>query len=158
MTNRTQDIEQKLKDLAIILPETAAAAANYVPYRVAGGLVFISGQLPWLNGQKDFIGVLGHDLTLEQGQMAARNCAINILTHLKSAINGDWARVDSCVKLGGFVNSTADFTKQPLVINGASDLLVDIFGDAGRHARFAVSAPSLPFGVAVEIDAIFALK
>ncbi len=151
------NIETKLKELGFDLPAVAAPAANYVPYVVSGKTVFVSGQIPFLNGEKMHMGTVGDDLTSDDGVKAAQACALNILAQVNDAVGGDWSKVKRCVKLGGFVNSTPDFTDQPAVINGASNLIADAMGDAGKHARFAVSAPSLPLGVAVEIDAIFEL-
>lgn len=148
-------LKAKLEELGKELPAVAAPAANYVPYVVSGNTVFVSGQIPFLNGQKMHMGTVGDDLNTEQGAKAAEACALNILAQVNEAVGGDWARVKRCVKLGGFVNSTPDFTEQPQVINGASNLIAEVMGDAGKHARFAVSAPSLPLGVAVEIDAVF---
>jgi len=147
-------IETRLADLGITLPSAPMPAANYVPFVVTGKLVFISGQISQNEGGL-IKGRLGADMDVEAGAGAARACGIAILAQLKNACEGDLARVVRAVKLGGFVNSTPDFTDQPKVINGASDLMVAVFGDAGRHARAAVSAPSLPLGVAVEIDAVF---
>lgn len=152
------DIHAKLQELSLALPNAAAPAANYVPYVISGNHVFISGQIPFLNGEPMHKGRLGEDLGIREGADAAKACALNILGQLNAAINGDWNRVKQCVKLGGFVNSTPDFTDQPAVINGASNLMVAVLGDIGRHARFAVSAPSLPLGVAVEIDAVFEIE
>ena len=149
------DIAQKLSDLGLELPAVAAPAANYVPYVVSGSHIYVSGQIPFLNGEKMNMGRLGGDLDIEAGVMAAQACALNILAQINEAVEGDWGRVKRCVKLGGFVNCTPDFTDHPKVINGASDLIGQVMGDAGKHARFAVGAPSLPFGVAVEIDAVF---
>lgn len=154
----TQDFLKRLDEQGCSLPEVAAPAANYVPYVVSNNVVYISGQLPFLNGVQSHIGRLGDTIEIAGGQQAAQNCALNILAQLNQAIDGEWQRLDRCLKLGGFVNSTMNFTDQPSVINGASDLLGSILGEQGRHARFAVSANSLPFGVAVEIDATFALK
>ncbi len=148
-------IDARLKELGIELPEAAVPAANYVPFVVTGNTVFISGQVPFENGELKFIGKLDRDFTIEEGQACARLVCLNILAQLKTACGGDLDRVVQCVKLGGFVNSPPDFDQQPAVVNGASDLMVEVFGDAGRHARFAVGAPALPFDVAVEIDAIF---
>ena len=148
-------VNQKLRALGLDLPKPGAAAGTYVPYVQTGNLVFISGQVPLGPKGLEFQGKLGRDISLEQGQAAARLCALNLLAQLKAACNGDLDRVKRCVKLGGFVNATPEFDQHPAIINGASDLLVEIFGEAGRHARFAVAAPSLPFNVAVEIDAIF---
>jgi enamine deaminase RidA (YjgF/YER057c/UK114 family) len=153
----THPIETRLIALGITLPAAPPPAANYVPYVVTGNLVHISGQISQdANGL--IKGRLGETMDVAQGAAAARACAIAILAQLKSAVGGDFSRVVRAVKLGGFVNSTADFIDQPKVINGASDLLVEVLGDAGRHARAAVSAPSLPLGVAVEIDAIFEIS
>ncbi|MCB1651238.1 MAG: RidA family protein [Alphaproteobacteria bacterium] len=148
-------IVQKLQKLGYELPQAAAPAANYVPYVVSGSHIYISGQIPFLNGQSMHLGRVGDDLTLEQGVEAAKACALNILAQAHAAVDGDWGRIKRLVKLGGFVNCTPDFTDQPKVVNGASDLMVAVMGEAGKHARFAVGAPSLPLGVAVEIDAMF---
>ncbi len=151
------NLAEKLQTLGYDLPEAAAPAANYVPYVVSGGHVYVAGQIPFLNGKKLHIGRLGEDLNMEDGVEAARACALNILAQANAAVDEDWAKIKRLVKLGGFVNCTADFYDHPKVVNGASDLMVAVMGEAGRHARFAVGAPSLPFGVAVEIDAIFEL-
>jgi len=148
-------IAQKLSELNISVPEAAAPAANYVPYMRSGNLLFISGQLPFENGQLIHKGRLGENVSIEDGYKAARQCAINIIAQIKAA--GGLEKVARIVRLGGFVNSTADFTDQPKVVNGASDLFVAVFGDAGRHARAAVGSPSLPLGVAVEVDAVVEL-
>ncbi|HZD24632.1 MAG TPA: RidA family protein [Alphaproteobacteria bacterium] len=149
------EIDARLRDAGLTLPEAPAPAANYVPYVVAGNLVHVSGQVPFVGGERQFVGKLGREFTVEQGQEAARVVALNIVAQVKAACGGDLDRVRRCVKLGGFVNCVPEFEQQPQVINGASDLMVAIFGDKGRHARFAVGAPSLPFDVAVEIDAVF---
>ena len=151
------NIQTKLKEMGFSLPQAAAPAANYVPYVISGSTVFVSGQIPFLNGEKMHMGRVGEDLGVEEGVKAAQACALNILAQIDHAVSGDWSKVKRCVKLGGFVNCTPDFTDQPLVINGASNLIAEAMGDAGKHARFAVGAPSLPLGVAVEIDAIFEL-
>jgi len=148
-------VEQRLLDMGVQLPKPAAPAANYVPFVITGNLVFISGQITMLNGELQYVGTVGDDFSVEDGYQAARICAINLLAQLKEACGGDLGRVTRAVKLGGFVNCTADFTDQPKVINGASDLIAEAFGDAGKHARFAVGAPSLPLGIAVEVDGIF---
>ncbi len=148
-------IDGRLAELGIDLPQASAPAANYVPYVVSGNLVFVAGQVPFVGGELRHQGRLGETTDVEQGQAAARVCGLNIIAQLKAACGGDLDRVVRCLKLGGFVNSTADFGDQPKVINGASDLMVEVFEDKGKHARFAVSAASLPFGVAVEVDAIF---
>ena len=147
-------VDARLKKLGIVVPEAAAPVANYVAYVVTGNLVFVSGQVTVEDGQFKYQGKVGSDYTVEQGQEAARLCAVNIVSQLKAACGGDLDRVQRIVKLGGFVNSTPDFTDQPKVINGASDLMVEVFGDKGRHARAAVSAGSLPVGVAVEVDCV----
>ncbi len=149
------DVNANLKKLGLVLPKVAPAAANYVPYKVSGNQVFIAGQLPFLNGKQEFIGAVGDGVSIEQAQIAARNCGLNIVAQLGAAIQGDWSRLVQCVKVGGFVNAGAGFGDHPAVINGCSNLLVDVLGEKGRHARFAVGASSLPFNVAVEIDAIF---
>jgi enamine deaminase RidA (YjgF/YER057c/UK114 family) len=153
----THPIDARLAQLGITLPAAPAPAANYVPYVVAGNLVHISGQISQ-NAGGLIKGRLGDDMDVSAGAAAAQTCAISILAQLKSAVGGDFSRVVRAVKLGGFVNSTPEFTDQPKVINGASDFLVAVLGDAGRHARSAISATSLPLGVAVEIDAIFEIK
>ncbi|MBT3701746.1 MAG: RidA family protein, partial [Alphaproteobacteria bacterium] len=130
----------------------------YVPYVISGNLVYVSGQVPVVDGEVKFKGKVGDDVDVATAAQAARACALNIIAQVKAACDGDLDRVNRCIRLGGFINATADFTEQPQVINGASDLLVEIFGDAGRHARFAVGAGSLPLGVAVEIDAIFEIS
>ena len=150
------DINATLIDKGIVLPDAPPPAANYIPYVKIDKLVFVSGQVS--QNENGFIkGVLGKDLNVEEGYNAARHCAISLLAQLKSAVNGDLNKVTKVVKLGGFVNSAPDFTEQPSVINGASDLLVELFGEKGRHARTAVGA-NLPLGVAVEIDGIFEVE
>ncbi len=148
----TDRIDTKLAELGLSLPEAAAPVAAYVPVVEAGGLLHLSGQLPFKNGQL-ITGRLGDGVDLEGGQDAARACGLMIVAQLKKYL-GDLARVERIVKLGVFVNSTRDFTDQPKVANGASDLMVALFGDAGKHARSAVGVPALPLGAAVEIDAI----
>ena len=150
------DINTALIDKGIVLPDAPPPAANYIPYVKIDKLVFVSGQVS--QNENGFIkGVLGKDLNVEEGYDAARQCAISLLAQLKSAVNGDLNKVTKVVKLGGFVNSAPDFTEQPSVINGASDLLVELLGEKGRHARTAVGA-NLPLGVAVEIDGIFEVE
>lgn len=151
-------LSKKLNTLGFDLPNVAAPAANYVPYVISGDMVFVSGQIPFLNGEKMHMGRVGQNLTLEEGIEAAQACALNILAQVNNAVNGKWENVMQCIKLGGFVNCTSDFYDHPKVINGASNLIGDVMGRAGHHARFAVGAPSLPLGVAVEIDAIFRIK
>ena len=146
--------ETKLNKLGVTLPNAPAPAANYVPYVQVGDLVFVSGQV----SQDDsgfIIGKLGDSVSTKDGAAAARTCAIALLAQVKAACGGDLDRLVRVVKLSGFVNSTQDYTEQPTVINGASDFLVEVLGDAGKHARAAVSSPSLPMGVAVEIEGIF---
>ncbi|WP_225026297.1 RidA family protein [Xinfangfangia pollutisoli] len=150
-------IESRLEQLGVTLPAAPAPAANYVPFVITGNLVHISGQISQ-NADGLIKGKLGVDVTVEQGAEAAKCCALSLLAQLKAACGGDLSRVVRAVKLTGFVNSAPDFTDQPKVINGASDFLVAALGDAGRHARSAVSAGSLPLGVAVEIDAIFEIR
>ena len=149
-------IEARLAELGIVLPEPAAPVAAYVPVVVAGGLAHISGQLPFIDG-KLVTGRLGEDVSLEDGAAAARACALMILAQAKAAL-GSLERVERVVKLGAFVNSAAAFTDQPKVANGASELMVQVFGEAGRHARSAVGVSALPLGAAVEVDAIVAVK
>jgi enamine deaminase RidA (YjgF/YER057c/UK114 family) len=150
-------VEARLQELGIELPAAATPAANYVPFHISGQQLFISGQLPLIAGGPDFKGKVGADIDVETAAKAAKACAINILAQAKSAL-GELDRIEQCLKLGGFVNSTADFTDHPEVVNGASDFLVEVLGDKGRHTRFAVGAGSLPRGVAVEIDALFAIS
>ena len=148
----------KLQELGHELPAAPAPAANYVPYVITGErMLYISGQLPFSGSAPMHSGRLGDDLDIEAGAAAARACGLNILAQVNAAVAGDWSRINRLVKLGGFVRCTPDFTAHPQVINGASDLMVAVLGEAGRHARFAVGAPSLPLGAAVEIDAVFEL-
>lgn len=152
-------IDQKINDMGLTLPEPSAPVANYVPYVMSGNLVFISGQISKV-GDEFIGGRLGEELSVENGQAAARLSALNLLAQMKAACDGDLTRVKRIVKLGGFVQAlpTATAADIPKVINGCSDIMVAIFGDAGRHARFAVSAPSLPLDVAVEIDAVIEIE
>ena len=149
-------IDARLTELGITLPEAAAPVASYVPVVVSGGMAFVSGQLPFVDG-KLVTGRLGEDVSLEDGQAAARACGLMILAQLKAALI-PLDKVERVVKLGGFVNSTPGFTDQPKVVNGASDLMAEVFGEAGKHARAAVGVPSLPLGAAVEVDAVIALS
>lgn len=151
-----EPIEHRLMHLGITLPTPAAPVAAYVPTVEVGGMLFVSGQLPFKDGHV-MVGRLGEDITLETGKEAARACAIMLLAQIKAAL-GDLERVAQIVKLNIFVNSDARFTDQPKVGDGASTLMVDVFGDAGRHARAAVGVPALPLGAAVEIDAIVAVR
>jgi enamine deaminase RidA (YjgF/YER057c/UK114 family) len=147
-------IDARLAELNIELPKAAVPLAAYVPAVRTGNQLFISGQVPMWNGELRHVGKLGDGYSIEEGRAAARVCALNIIAQAKLALDGDLDRIVRVVKLVGFVNSTGDFNDQPKVINGASELFGEIFGDAGKHARSAVSAASLPFGVAVEIEAI----
>ena len=150
-------ITKRLEELGVSLPDAPAPAANYVPFVQVGNTVYVSGQIS--NGPDGMIkGKLGDDMEVPAGAAAAKACAISLLAQVKAACGGDIDRLVRVVKLTGFVNSTAEFTDQPAVINGASDFLVEALGDAGRHSRSAVSAASLPFGVAVEIEGIFEVK
>lgn len=149
--------ESKLADMGVSLPDAPAPAANYVPYVQVGDILYVSGQLP-KDGDTLIVGKLGEDLDIAAGAEAARVCAINLLAQVKAACGGDLDRLKRVVKLGGFVNSTPDFKDQPQVINGASDFIGEALGEAGKHARAAVSSPALPFGVAVEIEGVFQIK
>jgi enamine deaminase RidA (YjgF/YER057c/UK114 family) len=148
------EVEARLAKLGIEVPVAAAPVANYVGFAQTGKLVFVSGQVPIKDGKFQYQGKLGASMSLEDAQAAARLCAINIVAQVKAACGGDLDRVQRVVKLTGFVNSTGDFTDQPKVVNGASDLMVEVFGDKGKHSRAAVSAASLPAGVAVEVEAV----
>lgn len=150
-------VEERLGKMGIVLPGPAAPAANYVPFVLTGDMLYISGQLPMVDGRLHYTGKLGGGVSLEEGVAAAHTCALNILAQARAAL-GSLDKVAHVVKLGGFVNCTPDFTEHPKVINGASDLMGNVFGEAGRHARFAVGAPSLPLGAAVEIDAVLKVK
>lgn len=147
-------IESRLKELAIVLPQAAAPAANYVPYVITGNLLFLSGQLPMEDGKVAVTGLAGSDVDLATAQRAAELCAINILAQAKSALSGDLGRITRVVKLNGFIASTPDFTSQHLVMNGASNLIANVLGEAGKHARAAVGMASLPLNATVEIDAV----
>ena len=149
--------ENKIKDLGLELPIAKAPAGNYVATKIVGKLLYISGQIS-VNEKGDLIkGTVGKDLNTDEAYQAAKRCCLSIITQAKNACGGDLSKIKSCIKLTGFVNSTNTYTEQPKVINGASDLIVEIFGTAGMHTRAAVSTNSLPLGVAVEIDAIFEL-
>ena len=147
-------VEQKLAEMGITLPEAPAPAANYVPFVQVGEMLFVSGQIS-KDGDTLITGKLGDELTTADGAAAAKVCAINLLAQVKAACGGDLDRLKRVVKLGAFVNSTPDFIEQPQVVNGASDFLGEVLGEAGKHARAAVSSPSLPLGVAVEIEGVF---
>jgi len=148
-------IEARLKELGIELPQATAPIANYVPFTVSGNIVVVSGQVSVRSGKAEFVGKLGAGISIPDGQQAARLCGLNVLAHLKVAAGGDLDRVKRVLRLGGFVNCTPEFTDMPQVVNGASDLMVQVFGDAGKHARAAVGVASLPLGVAVEVEAMF---
>tara|TARA_B100001059_G_scaffold60113_1_gene55675 strand:- start:11 stop:472 length:462 start_codon:yes stop_codon:yes gene_type:complete len=150
--------EKKIKELNIKLPEAKAPVGNYVATKIIGNLLYVSGQVS-INSNGELIkGKVGKDLNTDEAYKAAERCGMSIISQVKKACDGDLSRVKSCIKLTGFVNSTDDYTEQPKVINGASDLIVSIFGKAGMHTRAAVSVNSLPLGVAVEVDAIFELN
>ncbi len=152
------NFEKKIKELKIVLPEPKSPVGSYVATKIVGKLLFISGQIS-INEKGELIkGKIGQELSTEDGYNAAKRCGLSIISQVKNACNGDLSKVKSCVKLTGFVNSTNDFIEQPKVINGASDIIASIFGDAGMHTRAAVSTNSLPLGVSVEVDAIFELN
>ena len=150
--------DDKLNELNIPLPEAKAPVGNYVAAKISGKMLFISGQISIDENGQLIKGKVGKDLDTESGYNAAKRCALSIISQVKKACNNDLSKIKSCIKLTGFVNSTEDFVDQPKVINGASDLIVSIFGDAGMHTRAAVSTNSLPLGVSVEVDAIFELN
>jgi enamine deaminase RidA (YjgF/YER057c/UK114 family) len=150
--------DARLQELGIELPQASAPAANYVPFVRTGNLLFVAGQVTVWNGERRFVGKLGRELDLAQGQQAARLCGLNLIAQLRRALDGDLDRLVRVVRLGGFVNSMPDFLEQPKVINGASDLFVEVFGEAGKHARTAVGTNVLPFDIAVEVDAVFEVR
>jgi enamine deaminase RidA (YjgF/YER057c/UK114 family) len=150
--------EKNIKDLGLIISEPPAAIANYVPFKVVDNLVFVSGQGPIQNGKIMYAGKVGDDVSEEDGILAAQLCCLNIIASLRKSIKGDWNKLDNFVKLGGFVNCRDGYTNQPKIINGASDLLVNIFSEQGKHTRFAVGSNSLPMNISVEIDAIIKIK
>ena len=152
------NFESKIQELKIILPEARDPVGNYVASRIIGKMIFISGQISIAANGELIKGKVGKELKTEDGYEAAKRCGLNIIAQVKKACNGDLSKIKSCIKLTGFVNSTEDFVEQPKVINGASDLIVSIFGDAGMHTRAAVSTNSLPLGVSVEVEAIFELN
>lgn len=151
-------IEERLKELQLELPNPSSPGANYVPFVRTGNLVFITGQLSQWNGEKRFMGKLGREFGIEEGKQAARLCALNLIAHLKAAVDGDLDRVTRCVRVAGFVNSMPDFLAHSQVMNGASDIFVDVFGEAGRHSRMAVGVAALPYDVAVEVEAVFEVR
>lgn len=148
----------RLAERGIVLPEAAAPVANYVPFRLSGSQLFISGQVPVEGGTPKYLGIVGDQVEVAQAVQAARLCAINILAQASAALAGDLDRIVACIRLGIFVAATPAFTEHPKVANGASDLMVAVLGDAGRHARFAVGVASLPLGVSVEVDATFEIR
>ena len=150
--------DDKLNELNIKLPEAKAPAGNYVATKISGKMLFVSGQISIDENGELIKGKIGKDIDAEAGYNAAKRCGLSIITQVKKACDGDLSKVKSCIKLTGFVNSTEDFTDQPKIINGASDLIASIFGEAGMHTRAAVSTNSLPLGVSVEVDAIFELN
>lgn len=151
-------IDDRLKDLGIELPQPSKPGANYLPTVRTGDLIFITGQLAQWNGERRFIGKLGREFGVEEGRQAARLCALNLVAHLREALDGDLDRVVRCVRIAGYVNSVPDFVAQSQVINGASDLFVEIFEDAGRHTRMAVGVSALPYDVAVEVEGVFEVR
>lgn len=154
----TSQAEKRLADAGLTLPQPNPPVASYVPFTRSGNLIFVSGQVPLDEAGKPVVGRLGADLDLEAGQMHARTCALSVLAHLRNALDGDLDRVTRVLKVGVFVNATADFTAHPQVGNGASELFVLALGDAGRHARAAVGVASLPAGVPVEVDAVIEVR
>ena len=150
--------DENIKNLGLNIPDLPKALANYVPFKIIGKTIYISGQAPVHSGELIYKGKVGSDISIEEGVEAAKLCVINIIAALKTGLEGDWDKLDSFVKLTGFVNCQDNFTDQPKIINGASDMLVKIFGDQGRHTRVAVGSNALPLGIAVEIDAIAQLK
>lgn len=151
-------IDDRLSSLEIELPTPSLPGANYVPFVRTGNLMFLTGQLSQWNGERRFVGKLGREFGVAEGQQAARLCALNLIAHLREALNGDLDRVERCVRIAAFVNSVPDFTSQSQVVNGASDLFVQVFGDAGRHARMSVGVSALPYDVAVEVEALFEVR
>ncbi len=154
----SQTIAARLADMGIVLPDAAAPAANYVPTSTVGNILYVSGQLPMIGGQVQFTGHLGRDVDVKSGQRAAEICAINILSQARAALDGDLERVEKVLKIQGFVASADSFFEQHIVINGASDLLVNVLGERGKHARAAVGMAALPMNAAVEIDAILEIR
>ena len=151
-------VDDRLRQLGIELPEPSKPGANYVPYVRTGNLIFLTGQLSQWNGERRFIGKLGREFGVEEGQQAARLCALNLVAQLRAALDGDLDRVVRCVRIAGYVNSMPDFVAQSQVINGASDLFVEVFEDAGRHTRMAVGVSALPYDVAVEVEGVFEVR
>ena len=154
----TPRVDARLRELGIELPEPSAPGANYVPWVRTGDLVFLTGQLAQWNGERRFVGKLGREFGVVEGQQAARLCALNLIAHLRAALEGNLDRVVRTVRLAGYVNGTPDFTAHSQVVNGASDLFVEVFGDAGRHTRMAVGVSALPYDVAVEVEGVFEVR
>lgn len=154
----SSNIDKRLTELGITLPPPGAPGGNYVPFVVVGELAFMAGQVAREAGKMKYTGKVGRDLSVEEGAAAAKLCAVNLLAQLKAACGGDLDRVERCVRLGGFVNSPPDFFEHPKVVNGASDLMVEVFGERGQHARTAVGVAALPMDSAVEVEAVFLLK
>jgi enamine deaminase RidA (YjgF/YER057c/UK114 family) len=154
----SNDFRDRLAALGLELPRPSTPGANYVQFVRTGDLVFLTGQLSQWNGERRFIGKLGREFGVAEGQAAARLCALNLLAHLDTAVGGDWRRVVRCVRVAGYVNGTPDFVEQSQVLNGASDLFVDVLGEAGRHTRMAVGVAALPYDVAVEVEAAFEVR
>ena len=150
--------EKNIKNLGINIPELSIPLANYVPYKVVNNILYVSGQAPVVNGKLMYLGKIGIDISIEDGIEASKICCLNILAAIKHSIDDNWDRFGEIIKIGGFVNSNPDFTDHPKIINGASDLLVSIFGNKGKHTRFAVGSNSLPLNIAVEIEAIIQLQ
>ena len=155
MTNK---VEQRLQKVGVTIPDAPSPAANYLPFTRTGNLVFVSGQVPFVDGKLEVTGTVGKNASVEDAQGQAKICAINLLAQLKVACGGDLDRVVQVVKLGAFVASTDDFFNQPVVVNAASDLMVEAFGEGGRHARFAVGTNALPLNCLVEIDGVFEIS
>jgi enamine deaminase RidA (YjgF/YER057c/UK114 family) len=154
----SHDLRERLGALGLELPRPSTPGANYVQWIRTGDLVFLTGQLSQWNGERRFVGKLGREFGVAEGQQAARLCALNLLAHLETAVDGDWSRVVRCVRVAGYVNGTPDFVEQSQVLNGASDLFVDALGEAGRHTRMAVGVAALPYDVAVEVEAVFEVR
>jgi enamine deaminase RidA (YjgF/YER057c/UK114 family) len=151
-------VEARLQELELELPRASKPGANYVPYVRSGDLVFLTGQLSQWNGERRFVGKLGREFGVPEGQQAARLCGLNLLAHLRVALNGDLDRVVRVIRLAGYVNSMPDFVGQSQVMNGASDLFIDVLGEAGRHTRMAVGVSALPYDVAVEVEGTFEVR
>jgi enamine deaminase RidA (YjgF/YER057c/UK114 family) len=152
------NVAARLEELGIVLPPPRQPIADYIPVKAVGSLLFVADQVPYVDGKYTCVGKLGADITMAEGREAARLCAINVLAQLNRALDSDLDRIVSCVRLGGFVNSTPSFAEHPKVIDGASNLIVEVFGEAGQHARTAVGCGSLPNGIAVEVDGIFEFR